>query len=444
MTSTSEYLEHGLSTHMANKLPKLAPLGFLSYVAPPDIIRLEQAENRLLRPQLLSICKDALNESLSEDSFLYPTGLGGEAAMRKGFASFFNTYFNPSLKVEEDHISTGSGCASVLDSLMYSICDEGDIVLAFAPVARTFDIFTRLHAPATILTIPSPDFRSIVDADSVDRLIATYNSCPTQSRIKALLMCNPHNPGDDTYSPETLLKLMDFCHEKQIHYISDEIGALSAFNTDAEKPFTSALSLVEEGKGIDRSRVHVMWGPSKDFGCAGMRVVSQILSTHYEIMRLRQLAYSDQGCIVSQANKPLLYSISYSNVWQVSTPSSLCMTAILTSPQLPALVEANKEGLRVSYDLLTSTLKNWNIDYVPVKAGILVFVRIAADAKNAQDEMAVLVKLRDEGVLMSPGGGYLGSYGEFGWARLTFAVKREVMVEALDRMKKVLRPTLIV
>lgn len=67
MTSTSEYLEHGLSTHMASKLPELAPLGFLSYVAPPDVIRLEQAENRLLRPQLLSICKDALNEGLSED-----------------------------------------------------------------------------------------------------------------------------------------------------------------------------------------------------------------------------------------------------------------------------------------------------------------------------------------------------------------------------------------
>ncbi|TGO36010.1 hypothetical protein BHYA_0138g00230 [Botrytis hyacinthi] len=377
-------------------------------------------------------------------SFLYPKGLGGEAAMRRGFASFFNTYFNPSLKVEEDHISTGSGCASVLDSLIYSTCDEGDIVLAFSPVARTFDIFTRLHAPASILTIPSPDFRSIVDANSVNRLIATYNSCLTQSRIKALLICNPHNPGDDTYSPETLRKLMDFCHEKQIHYISDEIGALSAFNTDPEKPFTSALGLVEEGKGINRSRVHVMWSPSKDFGCAGMRVVSQILFTLHVITRLRQLAYSDQGCIVSQANKPLLYGISYSNVWQVSTPSSLCMTAILTSPQLPALVEANKEGLRASYDLLTSTLKDWNVDYVPVKAGIMILVRIAGDAKNAQDEMAVLVNLKNERVLMSPGGGYLGSYGEFGWARLTFAVKREVMAEALDRMKKVLRPVQIV
>lgn len=86
---------------------------------------------------------------------------------------------------------------------------------------------------------------------------------------------------------------MDFCHEKQIHYISDEIGALSAFNTDPEKPFTSALSLVEEGKGIHRSKVHVMWSPSKDFGCAGMRVVSPIISTLHAAMKLRQLAHND-------------------------------------------------------------------------------------------------------------------------------------------------------
>lgn len=57
------------------------------------------------------------------------------------------------------------------------------------------------------------------------------------------------------------------------------------------------------------------------------------------------------------------------------------MTAILTSPQLPALIEANKKGLRDSYDLLTSTLKDWNIDYIPVKAGIMIFVKVAADAK---------------------------------------------------------------
>ncbi|TGO86952.1 hypothetical protein BPOR_0264g00100 [Botrytis porri] len=168
------------------------------------------------------------------------------------------------------------------------------------------------------------------------------------------------------------------------------------------------------------------------------------------------------------------------------------MTAILTSPQLSSLVETIKEELRVSYGLLTSTLKDWNIDYVPVKAGIMILVRIAADAKvhnrishfpfsqevpcrsepflsppfpteqylsslktfyqNAQEELAVLVKLRDEGVLISPGGGYLCSYGEYGWARLTFygwarltfAVKREVMVEALDRMKKVPWPSPIV
>ena len=77
----------------------------------------------------------------------------------------------------------------------------------------------------------------------------------------------------------------------------------------------------------------------------------------------------------------MIAGVTYSSFWQVSVLSSIYMTAVLTSPQLPTLIELNKEGLRSSYELLTTKLKEWNVEYIPVKAGIMIFVRIAKDAK---------------------------------------------------------------
>jgi len=88
---------------------------------------------------------------------------------------------------------------------------------------------------------------------------------------------------------------MSFCHARALHFVSDEVYALSTFasssssNSREEKPpipFISALALenmppaeVEEGDGtealheIDRSRVHVVWSTSKDFGSSSIRMV---------------------------------------------------------------------------------------------------------------------------------------------------------------------------
>lgn len=74
---------------------------------------------------------------------------------------------------------------------------------------------------------------------------------------------------------------MEFCQERGLHLISDEILALSSLNgaPDDCPPFVSALSLTEplvrEGAvKIDPSRVHVVWSASKLFGSSGFRVVS--------------------------------------------------------------------------------------------------------------------------------------------------------------------------
>ncbi|KAM3069257.1 hypothetical protein ACMFMG_010768 [Clarireedia jacksonii] len=406
----------GLSVHMTAKLAKLPPPAFLAAIPPKGLVRLEQAENTLLRPELVRICKSAINEELDEETLNYPKGFGGEPKLREGLASFFNSYFEPSLPVTADHISVSAGSGNSLDALLCSICDEGDIILTPGPFWSGFHLYSTIHASATILASPAPAFRDSLTPSVITRLTQTYNSHPTPSRIKALLICNPHNPCDDTYSPAVLRQLMDFAHEHNLHYISDEVNALCSFNTDPEKPFVSALSLVRDGEGIRRSRVHVLWTASKGFGSAGVRT----------------------ACIVSQANPSLLAGITFSSFWQVSILSSIYVTAILTSPDLPHLISLNTSRLKSAYEYLTTRLDKWGIEYIPVKAGMLIFVRVAKDAQTWEEEAAVVDKIKESGVLVQPGKRWGGIDGEMGWVKMLFAVKEEVMREALARIGKVL------
>jgi len=114
-------------------------------------------------------------------------------------------------------------------------------------------------------------------------LQAVYDFSADRSRIKAVLLCNPHNPLARCYPKKALLEVMEFCQEHGLHLIVDEIYALTDLNTSPAKasPFVSALSLTEplvpEGAvKVDSSRVHVVWSASKLFGMSGFRVVSHV------------------------------------------------------------------------------------------------------------------------------------------------------------------------
>jgi DNA-binding transcriptional MocR family regulator len=66
------------------------------------------------------------------------------------------------------------------------------------------------------------------------------------------------------YTKETLRDLMKFAQKNEIHLISDEVYALSVYDTGIEQTvaFTSVLSLNPEGL-IDTDWLHVFYGLSK-------------------------------------------------------------------------------------------------------------------------------------------------------------------------------------
>ena len=130
-------------------------------------------------------------------------------------------------------------------------------------------------------------------ASLIAQLTLAYSSHPDPNRIKALILTNPHNPLSLCYSPSVLRQCMSWCHKRGIHFVSDEMYAMSTILTPGEdvkpgvQPFVSALQIAglnqDDVKGgesrkqkivdTDYSKTHVVWGMSKDFGSSGIRMV---------------------------------------------------------------------------------------------------------------------------------------------------------------------------
>ena len=150
---------------------------------------------------------------------------------------------------------------------------------------RSIDGFTpMLKARANVnIVVAQPPTYDNWDNYLVPSLQAVYDFSADKSRIKAVLLCNPHNPLSRCYAKKALLEVMEFCQEHGLHLIVDEIYALTDLNDMPDKApsFVSALSLAEplvpEGAvKVDPSRVHVVWSASKVFGMSGCRVVSSL------------------------------------------------------------------------------------------------------------------------------------------------------------------------
>ncbi|KAJ5927858.1 hypothetical protein N7466_006814 [Penicillium verhagenii] len=111
--------------------------------------------------------------------------------------------------------------------------------------------------------------------------------------IKALMICNPHNPLGRCYPLDTLVRILRLCASKNFHLVSDEIYGLSIYKRHdrPSETFTSVRSIDFAGL-ISPNLVHVLYGMSKDFGAAGMRL-GCVISQNDEFNKAARAIWSD-------------------------------------------------------------------------------------------------------------------------------------------------------
>ncbi|KAI8935480.1 hypothetical protein NX059_008049 [Plenodomus lindquistii] len=417
-------MEAGLSKRMERTLNGLLPT--LAAIAPPAqfdptaAIDLSSAQNEVIRPELLELYKSTVETNVSSQVFALPShGLkGGDLHARDALASFFNTYFHPVHAVRSEHIALTAGGSDAIESLITAVCDDGDSVIIPGPYWHGFEHILKSRANVNSI-IASPPSYEHWDNYLIPSIQAAYDFSTERSRIKAVILCNPHNPLSRCYPENTLLGLMEFCQEHNLHLIVDEIYALTDLNIDDEGPeFVSALSLTDPFRPdgcikIDPSRVHVVWSASRLFGMNGLRI----------------------GCVVSQHNPILLSSLSLLTMHHANTLATSYLSSLLTWSQLSTLLQLNTERLTASCHLLISALRSWDIDFVTPTHGIFLFAKLAKNAKSASDESNFYDRLAVHGVRVAQGRFHKGVEGEFGWARIRFSVSQGVMRDALERIE---------
>ncbi|KZL18867.1 Cystathionine beta-lyase PatB [Pseudovibrio axinellae] len=139
---------------------------------------------------------------------------GNDAPFKDAVISWMKRHHQ--FEVKPDWISTVPGVVAGYSMAIQAFSQEGDGVLVFSPVYHAFGRAIRDNK------------RRLVESQLVERDGAYYMDFDNlakqvDERTKILLLCSPHNPGGRVWTTDELTQICEFCLERDILIISDEI-----------------------------------------------------------------------------------------------------------------------------------------------------------------------------------------------------------------------------
>ncbi|KAG9140173.1 hypothetical protein Leryth_015802 [Lithospermum erythrorhizon] len=267
----------------------------------------------------------------------------------------------------------------------------------------------------TVELIPVHTSSSDNFAVTIDALDEAYNEASKQGkRIKGVLFANPSNPVGNMFSKEMLLNLLDFAREKNIHIISDEIYAGSRYG---EEQFVSMAEIIDAGS-IDKDRVHIVYGLSKDLCIPGFRL----------------------GVVYTWNQDVLTASKKFTRFCSVPLPIQQILISMLSDTKFTHnFMKINQERLRKRYDLFVEGLETLGLGYTKGSAGLYCWVNMSRlmSSNDEKGELELWEKLMNIAkISVTPGAAC--HCAEFGWFRCCFArLSEKDVCLTIDRMKKV-------
>lgn len=345
-------------------------------------------------------------------------------------------YFHPYEPINPENILFGTGCTGLCDLIGHSIAEEGDGVLMSSPIYQAFERDWGRRAKVKVVNVPfhGIDQFSVEAVPCYETKLLESNASGT--KIRGLLVCNPHNPLGQCYPPEALMAYMQLCAKHKIHLIMDEIYAVSHYkiptvpstsitnNANAHSPnlvpFRSILSF-DTKQYIAPTHLHLLYGLSKDFAVGGLRL----------------------GCIYTRST-PLLQSL-YALIpfsWPSNLSEALATTMLADSAWRHEFLATSQRVLGERAAFAGRMLDEMGIPHngALASAGFFLWVDLRRWVENAgggwEGENAIKTALQESGVSWTPGTDLKAE--QPGWFRFCFVKSENEVTDGLRRVGKAL------
>ena len=374
----------------------------------------------------------------------------GSDRLRRALAAHMKRVLAPNHAdgaIDPDRLCVSAGAGAVIDNLFMTITSPGDGVLIPAPYYPAFDNDLRVRNGVRAIPVAGVDAESLPAAPALDRAVEAATRASPSTNARALLFTNPSNPLGVVYAKRSMLRAARWALRAGMHVVVDEVYASSEYG-DAGR-FASALEwtpedvlgvaeerddatsedangnaswTLEDAKRAVETRLHVVYGLSKDFCASGYRV--GVLSTRNEqiVRAMDNVAYF---CCVPG---PMQFAVA---------------EMLEDEPWVDAFLAENASNLREAHAVLTGILAEAGVSVVPSSAGMFVWVDLSKHMKAPtweEEKRLWTACFEDEEtrLLMTPGRDC--RHNTPGCFRICFAaVKREALEVAARRLVALLR-----
>ncbi|MGF1658475.1 MAG: MalY/PatB family protein [Rubrimonas sp.] len=188
-------------------------------------------------------------------------------------------------EIDTRWITPSGGVCGAMGIAIRAFSEPGEGVALFPPLYTGFSGMVR----ATGRRIVEAPLAQMQGRFAMD-LEALARDLPEDVRI--VMLCNPHNPGGTVWTPAEIRALAEFCAERGLVLVSDEVWRDLVY---PEARFTPAALAAPDCA----DRIVTLSAPSKTFNTAGLRCAEVVISDEELRRRYRREAHGSEATAVN-------------------------------------------------------------------------------------------------------------------------------------------------